>query len=734
MLGLLRDEDPDPTKRLPGVDPSAPVHLALGYELDRLPTFATPAPVLADLVLVQGSCRRTNATGPDAMAYLDDLIEEHRLDIRRRPQQLFLTGDQIYADDLSGCLLPQVNAIGREVLGFTETLPIENVARPVDLTEFPIARRRRLVREIGRFSTNDGLHHLLSYAELVAMHLLVWSPRLWRPLAPPTEAFVPSDRVAANHLSDWEAYYAAKDRKPGDENKTPLELWQADQEKGYLEDVASAEVFRAAVPRVARALANCATYMIFDDHEVTDDWYLSRSWRSRVLTAPFGRAVVRNAFAAYTVCQAWGNDPAAFSHEEAAPKPKNEELLDAVAAIGPARAINAATADTLDQLLGLTEPVKDPQVAFHYSVPGPRHLVRVLDTRTRRTYRGRLGPPKLLGNSLDAQLPPGPLTDGRDLLVVISPVPVLMPHAIETLVQPLAAGIEDFKTNAKRKAEADHNGPPVSGPERFDVEGWGGDEETLLALVQRLATYPASIVLSGDVHFSSGVALDFWKGASVTTDPTVDARIVQLTSSPVRNSAAHTIRSAIFAARFSQQLLRGVPVERLGWLAEAPITVPEGQAISPARRSRMKATPAVVPAAGWPPGTTIVSGKPPDFLFRITGLRDVRPRNELTHPEHLPPPLPAFDAADPLQTYQQVAARHAELALGPTELLRLLVFRSNLGVVRFEPEGEGQTVVHELYSMDGPNATTGGAYTVHRSSLALSQAVTPPQLEVAASD
>ena len=60
--------------------------------------------------------------------------------------------------------------------------------------------------------------------------------------------------------------------------------------------------------------------MIFDDHEVTDDWYLSQSWRSRVLTAPFGRAIVRNGYAAYAVCQAWGNDPAAFTHIGAAPQ------------------------------------------------------------------------------------------------------------------------------------------------------------------------------------------------------------------------------------------------------------------------------------------------------------------------------------------------------------------------------------------------------------------------------
>ena len=714
-LGFLRDQQP-PDDPATDVD-HAPLALALGYELDRLPTFVTPAGAIADLVLVQGSCRRSNAAGPDAMAYLDDIIAAHRLDLTRRPQQLFLTGDQIYADDLCGCMLPQINELGRELLGFTETLPIGNEPRSVDLIEFPVMRRRRLVREIGRFSTNDGVHHLLSYGELLAMHLLVWSPRLWRKLATAGEVFVESQRVAVNHLSDWETHYGS------------VEKWREHDEKGYLGEVTRAEVFRAAVPRVARALANTATYMIFDDHEVTDDWYLSQSWRTRVITAPFGRAVVRNAYAAYAVCQAWGNDPAAFTHEGVAPKTKNEELLDTLVDIGTNAAVSPTNIDKLDELLGLDAPLANTKVRFHYTVPGPRHLVRVLDTRSRRTYQGRLGPAKLLtGATLDEQLPPGPLTDDRQLLVIVSPVPILMPHVIDALVQPLASTIKDFVANAKQKAEADHDGPPVSGAERFDVEGWGGDEETLNALIRRVATYQHCVVLSGDIHFAADVALDFWSGQ----EPTVDARAVQLTSSPVRNSAAANIRAAIFAARFSQQLLRGVPAERLGWNEAAAVSIAPGKAISIARRSRLKQTPAIVPARGWPAGTTIAADKPPDFRFRITGLRDERLRSELPHPEHLQPPLPAFDAADPLQTYHQVAARHAELALGPTELLRLLVFRSNLGTVRFEPDGDSHTVIHELWSMDGPNETTGSPYTVHRSSLALAAAVVRPELEAAA--
>ena len=105
---------------------------------------------------------------------------------------------------------------------------------------------------------------------------------------------------------------------------------------------------------------------------------------------------------------------------------------------------------------------------------------------------------------------------------------------------------------------------------------------------------------------------------------------------------------------------------------------------------------------------------------------------QLEHPEHLQPPLPTFDPGDPLRTYHEVAGRHAELALGPTELLRLLVFRSNLGVVHFEAEGDSHAVVHELLSMDGPDSTEGGAYTVHRASLALSPALAGPSLQVVA--
>ncbi len=70
--------------------------------------------------------------------------------------------------------------------------------------------------------------------------------------------------------------------------------------------------------RVARVLANTSTMMIFDDHEITDDWYISAPWRTRVLVAPLGRAIIRNGLMAYTVFQATGNDPQQWREPAAA--------------------------------------------------------------------------------------------------------------------------------------------------------------------------------------------------------------------------------------------------------------------------------------------------------------------------------------------------------------------------------------------------------------------------------
>jgi len=114
-LGLLKST---PTAN-GGPDELKRPHLALGYVEDFLPSFSLPPDKLDDLRIVYGSCRRPANEHPDAMPMIDDLIADAKLyeDALKRPHQLMLGGDQIYADDLWSGQLIMVNALANELIG-----------------------------------------------------------------------------------------------------------------------------------------------------------------------------------------------------------------------------------------------------------------------------------------------------------------------------------------------------------------------------------------------------------------------------------------------------------------------------------------------------------------------------------------------------------------------------------------------------------------------------------------
>ena len=81
------------------------VQLPIGYKSGHLPTFCVPQDDVSKLKIAQASCRKAHGPGSDALALLDKEIESNRLKPDTRLQQLFLTGDQVYADDVPGALL-----------------------------------------------------------------------------------------------------------------------------------------------------------------------------------------------------------------------------------------------------------------------------------------------------------------------------------------------------------------------------------------------------------------------------------------------------------------------------------------------------------------------------------------------------------------------------------------------------------------------------------------------------
>jgi hypothetical protein len=562
------------------------------------------------------------------------------------------------------------------------------------------------------------------FGEFAAMYLSVWSSRVWRPLATLDEIFVAATPRAevSGLLTEWE-----KCSKFGS-----LEAWRASQEPGTTREKENTERFRADVPRVARALANVATYMIFDDHEITDDWNISKRWINRVYTTDLGTAVVRNGLMAYGIFQGWGNDPAAF---EAG---RNGEFLTETVDVlkGPDKVPSAPTVN-LDKLLGLS--VLDPkqQVTWHYQVTGPLHHTVVLDTRTHRTFRGQgHAPPDLLGTTLGEQLPAAPLPSGRELLIVVSAVPVVGPQAIERLGQPLAAVIQDFKVAVSDAGEYDDCNPTglVGGSERRDVEGWSANEEALERLLDRLAPYPRVLIFSGDVHFGASAVIDYYRkkipddgsGVPAENRPT---RIVQLISSPCHNTFDATVQALVRTNALLQRAAGEPALERIAWKKAAPITLPDGEPIPLTRLMRMKRSPALLVAEGWPPGTTVPDGQGPDWDWRLTLLRDERPNDAL--PTALRQPfLPAsaeLDARDPLPAYRALAARHATAAMTHFDHLRTIVFNANIGLVRFEPNQDGFGIVHTLLSQDAPDSDSPGENTIHRAALEPSTDP-PPQL------
>jgi hypothetical protein len=727
--GLLKDETED--ERIPGVDEAAPLHLALGYLEDRLPSFIMPGATLESLRIVHASCRRPGAPLHDALAWLDDILKETQDDTLERPQQLYLTGDQIYADDVSDTMLPMLTQLGRELLGPDEMLPVDGKQVAGTLINFPAARRSKLLRMEAKFSTGSASNHLMLFGEFAAMYLAVWSSRVWRKLATLDEIFVGAgpNVAVSGLLTEWENCKKFK----GASDDESIQKWRAAHEPGMSAENTFTERFRDSVPQVARALANVPTYMMCDDHEITDDWNISKRWINRVFTTPLGIAVVRNGLMAFGIFQGWGNDPVEF---ETPPNPATETkgnnhtfLAEAVDVLKGPGTIPSAPTVKLDELLGLTEIKPEKQVKWYFQVPAALHLTVVLDTRTHRTFRGQgHAPPSLLGDTLKSQIPEGPLTLGRELLIVVSPVPVLATASVEQMGQPLAAIAQDFKVATSQMEEYDDCNPSGLriGSERRDVEGWSANEPALEALLERLAGYTRTVVLSGDVHFGASLELDYWQKGKPAP-----VRILQLTSSPCHNTFHQRVQALTRTNGLLQRAADGPPVERIAWKKESSITLPVGGKVPLARLVRMKRSPALLPARGWPEGAAIPTGKEPDWSWRMKLVRDQRPNDEL--PTALRQPfLPASAEVNPLDVlpaYRALAARHATSAMTRFDHLRTVVFNANIGLIRVEADAAGFTLVHTLLSQDAPDSVSFAPNTVHR--MRLEPSTDPlPQLTV----
>jgi hypothetical protein len=272
-------------------------------------------------------------------------------------------------------------------------------------------------------------------------------------------------------------------------------------------------------------LANMPTYMIFDDHDVTDDWNLTARWRDRVHASPAGRRIVANALAAYWAFQGWGNDPGQFGQEFA------DIIRGHLADSG-----EGAAARFDDVLWGFDR----------WSFAAPTTPVTVcLDTRTQRAYDSPEGGARLIGPAAFDRIARLVEDSGHDRtrpLLLVSATPV--------------CGLELAERRQKFLLDK-------VGPYRIDFESWHANLRGLVDLIDfltRKLRLTAAVVLSGDVHYGMTIEVRFTVG-----DATV--HLAQLVSSGIKHSGMITKTILNLLGRLNR-----CSHERVGWARPPALT------------------------------------------------------------------------------------------------------------------------------------------------------------------
>ncbi|MDU8357363.1 alkaline phosphatase family protein [Pseudomonas syringae group sp. J309-1] len=475
------------------LDDALPCDIAIAYDVlidgqqgiaEWAPHLLYPDRSLPDFVLrstieqlLHGSCRKPHHASDEGLLCADRLLAANP-DAEHRPALLMMSGDQIYADDVAGPMLRAIHALIERLGLFHERLEGAIVDDSAELYNHPASYYNR-ADLLPALKSNDTLrerffggarkpiftsstadNHLVTFSEVLAMYLLVWSPVPWTLI-----------------------------------NPTPP-VFEAGEQPRYEQEQQRIDAFVDGLGGVARVFAHLSCLMIFDDHDVTDDWNLSAKWEETAYGHPFSKRIIGNALLAYLLCQGWGNNPDAF--------PDLLEQTQHLVKQAP-DANGYLQSETLDTLI--TRLLKFQQ--WHYVLPTSPALV-VLDTRTRR-WRSEFNlhqPSGLLDWEALSELQ-------QDLLdhpsaIIVSPAPVF--------------GVKLIETVQKVFSWCGH-------PLLVDAENWmahRGAAQVILNIFRHSRTPGNYVILSGDVHYSFVYKI-------LIRHRTANPHIWQVTSSGLKN-------------------------------------------------------------------------------------------------------------------------------------------------------------------------------------------------------
>ncbi|MDQ3493072.1 MAG: alkaline phosphatase family protein, partial [Chloroflexota bacterium] len=265
-------------------------------------------------------------------------------------------------------------------------------------------------------------------------------------------------------------------------------------------------------PLMRWLLSSVSTSMMFDDHDVIDDWNISEAWLRDMRATEWWEERIVAAFMSYWIYQHLGNlSPDALD---------GDELFAAVRAAEDAGPLLRRFSFYADR------ESAGSRWAYRRDVGGTRLIV--LDSRAARVLRD--GQREMLDeaewNWLEENV------EGQmDHLVIASSLPMLM-----------AQGMHHAETWSERVGDGAWGGLAARAMEKvrraLDMEHWAAFGSSLERLMKLLAevgggrrgTAPASIVMvSGDVHHGYLARVDYRRRSGVTS------AVYQSVTSPFRN-------------------------------------------------------------------------------------------------------------------------------------------------------------------------------------------------------
>jgi len=459
--------------------------------------------------VLHGSCRKPHYQGEDGFLAAENVLAAarsvasnqngtHTTDVEcgvseaqataNQPSLLMLHGDQVYVDDVAGPMLQAIQqtvkvlglrdesiagsadvSSGRDLLegsshmyGRLQLLPDTKANRTMIETVFQGAEKPV-------FTSTTADNHLITLAEVLAMYLLVWSPELWH-------------RVTLDEP-------AGLTRK---------------QKQTYQRELVALRGFIEALPAVRRVMANIPVYMIFDDHDVTDDWNLTKDWEERAYGHAFSRRIIGNAMIGYLICQGWGNSPSSFS----------QLLMEQVK-----RSLEECEPQAHDELISTLLEFNGWSYALKTEPP-----MIVMDARTRRWASGfsRAFPSGLLDQQGLDELEA--LLLGQQAVLLVSSAPVFGVKLIEVIQRIFTwCGLSLV----------------------VDAENWmahKGAAKGILGIFQHPETPRHFTIISGDVHYSFAYDVRLRRAWQHTAEcvgdagvPSTSPHIWQITSSGMKN-------------------------------------------------------------------------------------------------------------------------------------------------------------------------------------------------------